>query len=516
MGTFDPGMGPTGLSGSAGASRTTLRLSWTAQQVFVAYMSAVFIFALIAIAPSVIPDGDPFWHIAAGEWILTHGEIPTTDPFSHTFAGAPWTAHEWLSEIILALTYRTFGLSGLFLLVALAGMTTALLLARGLLKYLDPLPALIVLQFALANVMMVAHARPQFLTFPIIVYWFGELIESRRQNRAPHWTLLPIMVVWANLHGGFILGLALLGPFALEAVLVAGSRWQQPLRSWTLFALGALAAALINPSGIDGLVFPLRLMSMSAMAYISEWQSMTFNRFGPFEAALLATLFFCLLRGVRIPLIRLGLLLALLHQALAHRRFTIVFAIGAALLLAEPIAQSLRAKNGPLVPTSVRFRTVASATTAVFVGIIFGLRLAFPLVITDAEKSPVTALANVPESLLQQPVFNEYSVGGFLILKGVRPFIDGRADMYGDEFMRKFGELEQQEPAEIERMFAQYGLTWAIVYPRVQRERLLERLPGWHRHYKDEYASVYIRGASTSAAGGGAPATGSISDQQPE
>src|SRR5688572_16000222 len=97
--------------------------SWTAQQLFVACLPALFIFVLITFAPSVIPDGDPFWHIATGQWILTHSAIPTTDPFSHTFAGAPWTAHEWLSEVILGLTYQTFGLSGLHLLVALAGMT---------------------------------------------------------------------------------------------------------------------------------------------------------------------------------------------------------------------------------------------------------------------------------------------------------------------------------------------------------------------------------------------------------
>jgi hypothetical protein len=466
----------------------------TAQQLFVAFVPALVLFGLIAFAPSVIPDGDPYWHIAAGNWILTHGAVPTTDPFSHTLPNAPWTAHEWLSEIILATSYQLGGWSGLHLLVAVAAMATAFLLARELLKYLDPIPALIVLQFALANVVVVAHARPQFLTFPIMVVWLGQLIEARRQDRAPHWTLLPLMVLWANMHGSFILGLALIGPFALEAALAAGRQWQKALLSWILFGLGALGAALINPTGFEGLLFPLKLMSMSSLSYIAEWQSSSFERFGPFEAALLAALFFCLFRGVRIPLVRLLVLLGMLHQALAHRRFTIVFAIGAALLLAEPIMQALKPKPKDRVPAPAYLRLRAGAAVALAACCIALLRMANPVRLDDDANTPVSALAHVPATLLQQPVFNEYRFGGYLIFNGIRPFIDGRADMYGDDFVRQFREIGQQKPQEIEELFAKHAITWAIVYPSVERERLFEDLYGWRRLYKDDHAAVYARG----------------------
>jgi hypothetical protein len=109
--------------------------------------------------------------------------VPTTDPFSYTFQGAPWTAHEWLTEVILASTYRIAGWSGLHVLVGLAGMATAFLLARELLKVLDPVPALAVLALALANVAVAVHARPQFFTFPIIVFWLGELPDQAARRR---------------------------------------------------------------------------------------------------------------------------------------------------------------------------------------------------------------------------------------------------------------------------------------------------------------------------------------------
>jgi hypothetical protein len=100
-------------------------------------------------------------------------------------------------------------------------------------------------------------------------------------------------------------------------------------------------------------------------------------------------------------------------------------------------------------------------------------------------------------------MFNEYRFGGYLNLRGIRPFIDGRADMYGDDFLRQLAEFNQKKPAEIEQLFAKYGITWAIVYPSYDRERVFDDL-GWHLHYKDEYASIYMRDAPTTPARRGA------------
>ena len=465
---------------------------WSAQQMFVALAPALFMFALIPFAPALISDGDPYWHIAAGEWILAHGAIPTTDPFSHTFQGAPWTAHEWLSEVVFATAYRFGGWEGIRVLAGLAGMATTFLLARELLKYLNPVPALAFLMVAAANLGVAADVRPQFLAFPIIVAWLGELLDARRQGRAPGWKLLPLMVLWANLHGSFILGIALLGPFGLEALMDNWRNWRVILRDWALVTLGVLLAALINPTGIWGLIFPLQLMSIPALSFISEWGSSTFEKLRPFEITLLAALFFCFFRGVRIPLIRLALLLGFLHMALQHTRFSTVLILTGTLLLAEPIAATLKS----LVKDTANSRSVrvkASAFAAAFILCFATLRLQIPVVIPDDEQTPISALASVPDNVLQQPVFNDYEFGGYLIFKGVRPFIDGRADMYGNEFMREYIGLQELDNAAIAETLDKYQIVWAIVHTDNRRGRIFNRVPGWRLHYQDNFASVFIR-----------------------
>jgi hypothetical protein len=478
---------------------------WSAQQLFVALVPAVFMFAVTLFAPSLIPDGDPFWHITAGEWILTHGTVPTTDPFSHTFQGAPWTAHEWLSEVLYASAYLLGGWGGVRVLVGLAGLATTFLMARELLKHFNPVPALIVLMIVVANLAIAADARPQFLAFPIMVAWLSELLAARRQGRAPGWILLPLMVVWANLHGSFIFGLALIGPFALEALINGWRNWRAVVRDWALVSLGAVLAALVNPTGIWGLLFPFHLMSLSALSFIAEWTRYSFGSLEPFEVTLLFALFFCLLRGVRIPTIRLLLLLGLLHMALQRQRFSTVLILAGALILAEPIAAMLKARI-KREPRSPALPLKASAVAAAFVLCFSALRLAIPIVITNDHLTPIAALASVPDNILNKPVFNDYEFGGYLIFKGIRPFIDGRADMYGDEFMRNYVGLHELDNDTINAWLNKYGVVWAIVHSDHRRGRIFDRpLPGWRMHYHDEFASIYLRDDPLAASTAGQP-----------
>jgi hypothetical protein len=81
---------------------------------------AIFLFTLAAFAPQVLGDGDTWSHVATGEWIIAHGAVPRADPFSHSMPGAPWIAHEWLSEVILAFAFRLGGWSGVALLTGAA------------------------------------------------------------------------------------------------------------------------------------------------------------------------------------------------------------------------------------------------------------------------------------------------------------------------------------------------------------------------------------------------------------
>src|SRR3984957_18998930 len=239
---------------------------------------AVFLFTLAVFSPKVLGDGDTWSHVATGEWIIAHGAAPRADPFSHSMLGAPWTAHEWLSEVLLAIAFHLGGWSGVVLLTGAASAAAALIVGLTAARELRGAPLIATVAIGLSLVTANLLARSHVLALPIVAAWSAGLIAARARGRAPPLGLATLMSAWANLHGGFIFGLMLIGPFALEAVPEApvGARLLAA-RAWAVFALAALAAALINPYGIDALLLPFRLMSVENLSRISEWRPQDFS-----------------------------------------------------------------------------------------------------------------------------------------------------------------------------------------------------------------------------------------------
>src|SRR6185503_12259871 len=165
-------------------------------------------------------------------------------------------------------------------------------------------------------------------------------------------------------------------------------------------------AALINPTAFSGLVFPLKLMAMRTLSFISEWQSTDFATLSPFEVTLLGALFCCLIYGVRVPFIRLLVLLGMLHLTLQHRRYAVILAVTAALLLAEPLAAVLKPKQPDAARPASRFPLYAAAFSLLFMTAVAGARFAVPTIVDDGYTTPVTAFDHVPATLVGQPVFN--------------------------------------------------------------------------------------------------------------
>jgi hypothetical protein len=122
------------------------------------------------------------------------------------------------------------------------------------------------------------------------------------------------------------------------------------------------------------------------------------------------------------------------------------------------------------------------------------LRLSCPVTRGDDRATPAMALRQVPPALLSQPVFNSYDLGGYLIYRHVRPFIDGRSDMYGDAFMAAYMAPFDPDRAAFERLVRRYGLRWALIAAdSAPMLYLLDTLPGWRRLYGDRVAVVYVR-----------------------
>ncbi len=170
----------------------------------------------------LLNDPDTYLHIAAGNWMLSHGALPLNDPFSHTMPGAGWISSEWLAQIILAAVYDGFGWRGIILLAAASVAFAVALLTHFLLRQLAPLPALVAAVAAAALLLPHALARPHVLALPLLVLWSGLLLAARDADRPPPFTALAVMVLWANLHGSFAFGVALAAVLAGEAVLQPG------------------------------------------------------------------------------------------------------------------------------------------------------------------------------------------------------------------------------------------------------------------------------------------------------
>lgn len=458
---------------------------------------------------AVLGDPDTYWHLAAGRWILDHGAVPLADPFSHSLPGAPWIAHEWLAEVILASIFRLTGWSGLVVAAALSFAATLAYLNRFLLARLEPVHAL--LFTVLAASMLTGHllARPHILVWPLLAIWVGKLVDAGEQGLRPPWELLPLMAVWANLHGSFSLGLALGGALALDAVLHRPARERRAAAGpWAGFVGLAVAATLLTPWGWHGLVYPFQVMTMTfALDWIIEWRSPDFHTLQAIELWLLLMLGLACAGRLRLPWLRLLLLLGLTHLALKHQRHGTVLGLVTPFLVAAPFAGCWRDARGRVgdAETLDRFFLALAAParrgallTALLLGaLLIGLVLQTGRFAPAAAQTPETALQAAMAAAPPGPVLNSYGFGGYLIYRGIPVFIDGRADMYGDAlFKRQLDALNLRRSDDLPRLLADYCIGWTLLEPDTPAVALLDRLPAWRRVYSDDVAVVHVRTAA--------------------
>jgi hypothetical protein len=441
--------------------------------------------ALAGFAPQLFNDADTWWHLAAGNWILSHGAVPTRDVFTYTFAGTPWQAHEWLSEALMAGAFAIDGWTGLHLLFGVAFGTTAAFVAGALRRKLDLVPALVVSLLALACASNSLLARPHLLALPLLACWTLFLVDARRRETRPPLWLALVMLCWANLHGSFAFGLALAAALGFEAVMAAADR-VRIAKAWGVFVASSVLAALCNPQFLDGLLFPFRLLSMPGLSSIGEWGPSDFSRPTPFLLALLAMILVLATGKVRLPLLRAFLITVLTYLALSHSRHAMLFGIAAPLLAASALGAAWPAK-------AERAPGWAIPALCFLLTLLFAARLALPATRSEDRVTPVAALAHVPQALRAAPVLNAYDYGGYLIDQGVRVFIDGRTDMYPTEFLRNDDRLLAGETAALSASLARYRIGWTIYPAGSGAVRTLDRLSGWHRLYGDANAVVHVR-----------------------
>jgi hypothetical protein len=457
-------------------------------------------YAVLVVAGNrLLNDPDTLWQITIGQWILDHHAVPHTDVYSFTMRGAPWISTQWLAQVLYAEAHAWFGWAGPVALAALASAVTFALLARYLVRNLSDTAALVFVAMALTLTAPHLLARPHVLALPIMVAWVGELIAAADRREPPSFLLLPLMVLWANLHGGFVFGLMMVGPIALDGLIQAraSDRLSLAMR-WAVFGVLAVAASCCTPYGWESLLASRKILALgSALPLITEWHAADFSTIHPFEVCLLGGIALALYRGIILPLMRIVILLGLLHMALSQGRAAEILALLSPLVLAGPLARQI---DGLRAASSSSWKPLGGAMVAALaVGLAMGT-VGFASVHRFAPStgnSPVQAVTEL-KKLKVARVFNDYDFGGYLIASGVAPFIDGRTELYGEKFFVDHNSASNlAEPAKLFRLLSEYDIQATLMRTQSGATRLLDHVDGWQKVYSDDIATIHVRKAGT-------------------
>ena len=467
------------------------------------------LFVWLPNSKGLLADPDSHWHITVGNWILAHGAVPTVDSFSFTFAGQPWIAKEWLSQVLLALSYNAGGWGAVAVLCAAAIGFAFALMMRLLLRDIRPLPALL---FTVAAAVMTAPhllARPHVLAFPFMLIWVAGLVRAVEERRAPRPLLLLAMLAWANLHGGFTLGFLLCGAFTLEALVGARDTSERKFLfvEWMKFGVAAVLVACITPYGPESILVTLRIFNLGdALGMISEWQSPNFGSMPLQEVILLIALYVGLSRGLKLPFVRLLIVLGLLHLFLKHVRNAELLAMLAPLIVAPVLARqwpTLRPTAESPAGSLLRQRLAAlgrpAGRNAIALCLVLGAVYAagvirFAGIRPPENTTPVAAFDFIREANLQGNVLNHYGFGGYLINSGIKTFIDGRGELFGGDFIKRYVEIVNgREARPLEETLDEFHIDWTLLQKDLAANKILALLPNWKRVYGDDTATIFVR-----------------------
>lgn len=459
----------------------------------------------------VLADPDYFWHLKAGEYLATQG-FPAGDPFSYTFAGQPWTLHEWLFELVLYLAFAQLGVAGVKAFTAVLAVTALYIAYATAARVLQGSTLALALTVVLFLFQTVGIApRPQLVTticFAALIYLivgFKYFNDDRRL-----WLMPPLMIVWVNAHGGFIAGIALLGIFcALEwtRYLVLRQCDIEPARlvRFTLFALGGVLATAVNPDHVRHWLYPFEVMNLTyAISIIQEWQSPNFQKFQNKLFLGFVFLFFLtyIYRSKRPDLTEVGVPLFFLTAAFVSIRHVpvaaIVLAPFAAIALRDSKLPALYANHlGSGTQLGKREAVLNWAIVAVVgavVGVASPARQAAEQEVLGM-RLPVKAVEFIKANGIEGRMFNEYSAGGYLIYAmypGHKVFIDGRADVYGDAFLREYMEV-YTGGARWSELLARHDIGVLLTPLNAPIRQLLLMRGDFRTAYEDKFHSVLVR-----------------------
>ena len=504
----------------------------------------IFIVLLIALmcgalAPRLLKDGGTGWHIRDGQQILLTHSITRTDTFSYTMRGQPWFAWEWLYDVVIAAIHQWLGLNGIVFFTAVVIAATFALVLRLALHREGNLPvAVILMMLAVGASTIHFFARPHVVSWLLIIIWFQLLDSSEtaletaadaKQDRRLLW-LPVIMLLWANLHGGFLLGIALCGIYLIAGLIryFSNKEDRQKIGRWlkrlVVATLLSLLASFINPYGYKLHVHIYQYLSNRfLMNHIDEFLSPNFHGVAQqcFAALLLITVAAVATKRQKLRLSHLLVMIFAAYSGLYASRNLPVSSILLTMIVAPIMSASIfdtdalqrmtsrlralilrgNAFAARMTDMELRFRGHLWPALALLLGLLVCIqhgRLGGRQVMEaqfDAKRFPVQAVEVIAQRGIQDPIFAPDYWGGYLIYRffpNPRVFVDDRHDLYGERFLKDYLNVMHVQTGW-EKFLNERQVQWILAPGEGSLANILKETPAWKVIYEDNTAILFQR-----------------------
>jgi hypothetical protein len=449
-------------------------------------------------------DPDLWWHIKTGQTILATHHWPTTDPYSFTVYGQPWIAFEWLGDCVIATASRIGGVRGLELLLIVAGSAIMLsLYALATMAAGDSKAGFVAAALLYPLAAGSFNMRSQMFGYVFLVLTVMALESFRRGKRWPIWLLPPLLLVWVNTHGSWIIGLGAIFVYWMCGLVrfrkrsIEAKPWTEvERRGISLVFLLSLIAVTITPYGTRLAVFPFSVASSLpvSVANILEWLPMPFNIVGGKIFLGLVLGFFLLQMAFDFTwrLEQVILFVGATVMACLHVRFVLLFVPFLAPLLGAMLAR--------WVPRYSRAKDKFALNAVLMAGMVAIMIHYFPsradLRKRVADQFPLKAVEYLRQHPVSGRMLDSYGFGGYLIWSmgpEHKVFIDGRSEIYErGGVLSDYMELTHMKPGGLD-VLRRYRIGSCLLNRNEPLSVALAAMPDWQEIYSDTTSALFVR-----------------------
>jgi hypothetical protein len=505
---------------------TSLTAAGRARVSLLRYSPALVLIAIVIADARQLADSDMWGHVLWGRELLAHGSLPRGNPYSYSAPGYLWLRHEWLGEVTMGALFDLFGPWGLklFKFACTAGTICFMVLAMAetAAPVLAQIPILMIVPLMLLPAM---QFRPTLFDFLALSAIIALLSRHNWRGSAPLWLAIPLVAIWSNVHGGFFLGIVVMGVYGATVFVIDLVAGGSPRRGLWIIAIAAAAAAstlctfLIPPARDTWLTLIRSIFNPMTHYAIEDWKPLL-SALKDADSGSFAQKYFVLVllyfaaavvsvvltpRGGDAPMVAVAALM--LAMAFAAERNIPIAAIAIAPVFANHLGLLFRSREVSTAPAASA-REVSRAGRLVMEILIAVVAISFARldgVLTpgiDAQGFPVRAVDFMKSHDLEGNVLAQYGWGQYVIwhgAPGMKIFIDGRYDLaYPPAVVWDWLKFANNLDGAAQTLTA-YPHDFVLLEQDLPAIKLMDSDRDWRLIYSDDVARLYARANSPAA-----------------